>query len=142
MTETSTRSITCTELGLHCVTCMKDCCLKRRTNCGSQSSFSELEEKLSSYHQRKFQTVCFDSGRIIQSKILTCLIGKPLGRIMSENAGVCTALKSAVKVDTRVSILHLRSLLVFADLLSPAWLPTAGGRGPCLPGRRLYRYVG
>ena len=45
--------------------------------------FSELEEKHSSYHQRKFQTVCFDSGRIIQSKILTCLIGKPLGRIMT-----------------------------------------------------------
>ena len=61
---------------------------------------------------------------------------------MSENAGVCTALKSAVKVDIRVSILHLRSLLVFADLLSPAWLPTVGGRGPCLPGRRLSRYVG
>ena len=64
---------------------------------------------------------------------------------MSENAGVCTALKSAVKVDTRVSILHLRSLLVFTDLLSPAWLPTVGGRGPCLPGRRLcmtmYDYV-
>ena len=50
---------------------------------------------------------------------------------MSENAGVYTALKSAVKVDTRVSTLHLRSLLV-ADLSSPAWLPTVGGRGPCL----------
>ena len=58
---------------------------------------------------------------------------------MSENAGVYTALKSAVKVDTRVSIFYLRSLLV-ADLSSPAWLPTVGGRGPCLPGRRLSRY--
>ena len=60
---------------------------------------------------------------------------------MPENAGVYTALKSAVKVDTRVSIFYLRSLLV-ADLSTPAWLPTVGGRGPCLPGRRLSRYVG
>ena len=113
--------------------------LKRRTNYGSQSSFSELEEKHSSYHQRKFQTVCFDSGRIF--KVKYCAAWQALGRIMTENAGVYTALKSAVKVDTRVSIFYLRSLLV-ADLSSPAWLPTVGGRGPCLPGRRLSRYEG
>ena len=40
---------------------------------------------------------------------------------MTENSGVYTALKSAVKVDTRVSIFYLRSALV-ADLSSPAWL--------------------
>ena len=37
--------------------------------------------------------------------------------------------------------MHLRSLLV-ADLSSPAWLPTLGARGPCLPERRPSRYVG
>ena len=47
-----------------------------------------------------------------------------------------------LKVDTRVFILHLRSLPL-ADLSTDlsTWLPT-GGRGPCLPWRRPSRYVG
>ena len=52
---------------------------------------------------------------------------------MSEIAGVYTALKSAVKVDTRVFILHLRSLLV-ADSSSPSWLPTVGDAALVYPG--------
>ena len=45
-----------------------------------------------------------------------------------------------LKVDTRVFILHLKSLPV-ADLSTPTWLPT-GGRGPCLSRRGPSKYVG
>ena len=45
-----------------------------------------------------------------------------------------------LKVDTRVSILHLKSLPV-ADLSTPTWLPT-GGRGPCLSKRGQSKNVG
>ena len=45
-----------------------------------------------------------------------------------------------LKVDTRVFILHLKSLPV-ADLSTPTWLPT-GGRGPCLSRRGPSKNVG
>ena len=44
-----------------------------------------------------------------------------------------------LKVDTRVFILHLKSLPV-ADLSTPTWLPS-GGCGPCLSRRGPSKYV-
>ena len=65
----------------------------------SWSTFSEFQEKYSSYHRSKFLDWVLWFRWDIQGKILYCLVTSPSnhdGRIMSNNPRVYTALKSAV----------------------------------------------